>query len=296
MLFTNIQLDNFQPTLARFIERLEIEGAEEREWIMMGVVTIASIMEYGRPGGVLRKLGCVGSKEVGGHGLQAACAIAMKVQVKKVAAGILESKTMLGEVNEESMDVDNMNSLSHHPSRTMDSVMKSPTMLDAEPQTSNGCENSNGDGIPHQPPAFKFALQLAFQMLSSEVLEMIEGKSLTDGTIEDDDGDNNGAHKSSGNGSEPLIQRWVRILRCGVNIAMDLIGWRGAGSGRLKANLRRRRRDGKRRIKRNWKRKRGVGWVGGGQKILWMLMMMPMRRMVRKRVRMMRMILKRSKL
>src|SRR5277367_6520752 len=29
-------------------------------------------MEYGRPGGVLRKVRCVGSKEVGGHGPQAA--------------------------------------------------------------------------------------------------------------------------------------------------------------------------------------------------------------------------------
>ena len=38
----------------------------------MGIVNIASIMEYGRPGGVLRKVGCVGSKEVGGHGPQAA--------------------------------------------------------------------------------------------------------------------------------------------------------------------------------------------------------------------------------
>jgi hypothetical protein len=72
MLFTNIQPYDFQPTLARFIERLEIEGAEEHEWIMMGIVNIASIMEYGRPGGVLRKVGCVGSKEVGGHGPQAA--------------------------------------------------------------------------------------------------------------------------------------------------------------------------------------------------------------------------------
>ena len=35
MLFTNIQLDDFQPTLAQFIEHLEIEGAEEHEWIMM---------------------------------------------------------------------------------------------------------------------------------------------------------------------------------------------------------------------------------------------------------------------
>ena len=94
MLFTNIQLDDFQPTLARFIERLEIEGAEEREWIMMGIVNISSIMEYGRPGGVLRKVGCVGSKEVGGPGPQAA--IAMRVQAKKVAAGISESKTVLG--------------------------------------------------------------------------------------------------------------------------------------------------------------------------------------------------------
>jgi len=88
MLFTNIQLDDFQPTLAQFIEHLEIEGAEEREWIMMGIINIASVMEYGKPGGVLSKVGCVGSKEVG---LQCASAIAMRVQAKKVAAGILES-------------------------------------------------------------------------------------------------------------------------------------------------------------------------------------------------------------
>ena len=162
MLFTNIQLDDFQPTLARFIERLEIEGAEEREWIMMGIVNIASILEYGRPGGILRKVGCVGPKEVGGHGPQAAIAIAMRVQVKKVAAGILESG-----VDEERMDVDeeHLNPLSHHPSRSMDSIMKSPVLRDAEPRTDSG--HSNGDGIPDHPPAFKFALQLVFQMLSS---------------------------------------------------------------------------------------------------------------------------------
>jgi protein SMG6 len=90
MLFTNIQLDDFQPTLARFIERLEIEGAEEREWIMMGIINIASLMEYGKPGGMLSKVGCVGSKEVGSQ-CTCASAIAMRVQAKKVAAGILES-------------------------------------------------------------------------------------------------------------------------------------------------------------------------------------------------------------
>ncbi|KAG1813564.1 uncharacterized protein BJ212DRAFT_1482468 [Suillus subaureus] len=35
MLFTNIQLDNFSPTLTRFIKHIEIEGAEEHKWIMM---------------------------------------------------------------------------------------------------------------------------------------------------------------------------------------------------------------------------------------------------------------------
>jgi protein SMG6 len=142
MLFTNIQLDDFQPTLARFIERLEIEGTEEREWIMMGVINIASIMEYGRPGGVLRKVGCVGSKEVGGHGLQTASVIAMRVQAKKVAAGISESKTALGGVDEEKMDVDEEhNSLSHHLSRSRDFVMKSPTLPEVEAESQTGGES-----------------------------------------------------------------------------------------------------------------------------------------------------------
>jgi protein SMG6 len=46
-LFTDIQLDDFALTLSRFLEHLEIEGAEEREWIMMAVTNIGAIMEYG---------------------------------------------------------------------------------------------------------------------------------------------------------------------------------------------------------------------------------------------------------
>jgi protein SMG6 len=144
----------------------------------MGIVNIASIMEYGRRGGVLRKLGCVGSKEVGGHGSQAAIAIAMRVQATKVAAGILESRTALGGVDEEKMDVDEeqnvhaLSPLSPHLSRGMDCVMKSPTLPDSEaearPLTGAAArEDINGDGILDQPPAFKFALQQVFQMLSS---------------------------------------------------------------------------------------------------------------------------------
>ncbi|KAF7347164.1 PINc domain-containing protein [Mycena venus] len=55
MLFTNIHLDEFEPTLERFIERLEIDGADEREWIMMAVVNICAVLEYGNPDGVLKK-------------------------------------------------------------------------------------------------------------------------------------------------------------------------------------------------------------------------------------------------
>jgi len=65
MLFTNIQLEDFSPTLARFLERIEFEGAEEREWIMMAIVNIGAMLEYGRPSGMLRKIGGVGLRECG---------------------------------------------------------------------------------------------------------------------------------------------------------------------------------------------------------------------------------------
>ena len=62
--------------------------------------------------------------------------------------------------------------LSHHLSRSRDCIMKSPTLpvAKAESQTGGAAgarEDSNSDGTPDHPPAFKFALQLVFQMLSS---------------------------------------------------------------------------------------------------------------------------------
>ena len=56
MLFTNIQLDDFQSTLSRLLERLQIEEVEERDWMMMAVVNIGSILEYGRPTAVLKQI------------------------------------------------------------------------------------------------------------------------------------------------------------------------------------------------------------------------------------------------
>jgi len=56
MLFTNIQLDDFQSTLSRLLERLQIEEIEERDWMMMAVVNIGSVLEYGRPTAVLKQI------------------------------------------------------------------------------------------------------------------------------------------------------------------------------------------------------------------------------------------------
>ncbi|EJD53809.1 hypothetical protein AURDEDRAFT_180216 [Auricularia subglabra TFB-10046 SS5] len=63
MLFTHIQLDDFDTVLARFLEKLQLDSIEEREWIMMGVTNLAAVLDYGRPTGVLRKTGAFGEKK-----------------------------------------------------------------------------------------------------------------------------------------------------------------------------------------------------------------------------------------
>jgi protein SMG6 len=136
MLFTNIQLDDFQPTLARFIERLEIEDAEEREWAMMAVVNISAMLEYGKPSGVLRKRGGVGARDL------AAISTGMRVMTKR------------GALEEEKMDIDEQqHGRSPDLKATITAIQTSPTLALAEATT--------------EPPAsFKLALQLTFAMLT----------------------------------------------------------------------------------------------------------------------------------
>jgi len=136
MLFTNIQLDDFSPTLARFLERIEIEGAEEREWIMMAVVNISAILEYGRPSGMLRKVGLVGTRE-GGHGGATVRVVSKKTHVMPAH---LED-----DGDEKRMDVD-------------DETFK------GDPQVSPALSDAD---IPTELPVpLKFAMELAFSMLS----------------------------------------------------------------------------------------------------------------------------------
>ena len=111
MLFTNIQLDSFNATMARFIERLAIEGAEEREWLMMAVVNIGAVLEYGKAGGMVRRFGGLGTKEGGanatGGALQVQVEITMmRVTAKKIAAGVPGAVARPVAMAEEGMDVD----------------------------------------------------------------------------------------------------------------------------------------------------------------------------------------------
>ena len=59
MLFTNIQLDDFPPTLARLLERLTIEEPEAQEWTMMAAINIGALLEYDRAQCVLQRTGVI---------------------------------------------------------------------------------------------------------------------------------------------------------------------------------------------------------------------------------------------
>jgi len=89
-----------------------------------------------------------------------------------------------------------------------------------------------------------------------EVLEMVEGKALTDGTNEDDDGDYACQTSSSGSRSD-LVSRWVRIIRCGINIAGAVDGSRDWNvEGKLAEKVIQWKEEDR------TKKRRGEGWVG----------------------------------
>ncbi|KAI0029640.1 hypothetical protein K488DRAFT_35566, partial [Vararia minispora EC-137] len=77
MLFTNIQLDDFAAVQGRLLERLAIDAPERREWMMMACVNIAAILEYGRPNGLLRRVGALPMAE------RTAAAAAVKVKLAR---------------------------------------------------------------------------------------------------------------------------------------------------------------------------------------------------------------------
>ncbi|KIM56461.1 hypothetical protein SCLCIDRAFT_29596 [Scleroderma citrinum Foug A] len=133
ILFTNIQLDDFTLTLMHFLERLEVEVAEEREWIMMAIIN--TIMEYGRLS-ILHKVGGLGgSCEVNGVTLA-------HVIVKR-------SPVIHHEVVCEDWQMDVNDESPHVP---FAAAHVSPVLSDT-------------DLVTELPPWFKFAMHLTFSML-----------------------------------------------------------------------------------------------------------------------------------
>lgn len=155
MLFTNIQLDDFQPTLARFMERLQLEGAEEREWIMMAVVNIAAVLEYGKPTGILRSTGGIGS----GAGTKDTSTAA------QAAAATAKVNMLVKKVDEMEVDDDDENATKPQPIEEDEIDVKSNGILNVSPMLSQS-QATTSEEQAEPPLSFKFALQLTFEMFA----------------------------------------------------------------------------------------------------------------------------------
>ena len=145
MLFT---LDDFTGILTRFLESLKMEGdnIEECEWIMMGIVNLSTILEYGRVSGMIHRSGGLETRE----GLNLGTA-AIWVVIKK--------PTTIIEDDNAKMDI-------------VDFKDKNQT----SPTTSK-TDEATGSYANEYSASFKLAAQLTFTMLS-HVLKSPTQKSL----------------------------------------------------------------------------------------------------------------------
>ncbi|CDZ96423.1 Nonsense-mediated mRNA decay protein [Phaffia rhodozyma] len=73
MIFTKIQLDDFDDIFARFFERLEEDRLGTRpvpslEWLMMGIINLSACLQYGAEDGLLRRAAAEDIVRKGGKG------------------------------------------------------------------------------------------------------------------------------------------------------------------------------------------------------------------------------------
>ncbi|TFY71744.1 hypothetical protein EVG20_g1267 [Dentipellis fragilis] len=152
MLFTNIQLDDFAPTLARLMERLAIEDPEEREWTMMAAINIGAILEFGKQG-IMYRTGALGSIDER-KGSAGAATNGTKVKLAKRANGADEGDDKKMDVDGEERRSSMENGAAGTSPRPPAAAQESPALSEASAQ---GTE---------PPPAFTLALQLTFTMLT----------------------------------------------------------------------------------------------------------------------------------
>ncbi|GAA6018749.1 hypothetical protein JCM11491_003434 [Sporobolomyces phaffii] len=152
MLFTKISLDDFDDCLGRFVERLQEEGWAlgkgmdshgtdstlygDKEWFMLAVVNLASMMQYGAEDGILKKLTTKESTEKSSHHPRAQAA--NRAALNKVAPqAIMLNSARQQQVDDDEPDSDVVKQLA--PS--------APTSVDDDP-------------LP-----FKLSQHLAFKLL-----------------------------------------------------------------------------------------------------------------------------------
>ncbi|EED78536.1 predicted protein [Postia placenta Mad-698-R] len=151
MLFTNIQLDDFRRVLERFEEKLYIEesaAVQERDWIMMAIVNLGAVLEYGRPNAAMRRVSGLATRDA--HQTKPG----VSPMVANAVAGKVKLMAKRAEEDEKSMDVDDEDDTTEpkpSPMRT------SPIM--PEPPSS-----------PELPQSLKMGLLLSFSMFA-HVLE-----------------------------------------------------------------------------------------------------------------------------
>ena len=119
---------------------MEGDNIEEREWIMLGIVNLGAVLEYGRASSVIRRSGGLGTREssnLGGAGV--------RVVVKK--------STTIIEDEDTKMDID-----SNDNSKLSGRIQTSPATSEVD--------EASGSYANEYPALFKLAAQITFAMLS----------------------------------------------------------------------------------------------------------------------------------
>ncbi|KZT11502.1 uncharacterized protein LAESUDRAFT_643103 [Laetiporus sulphureus 93-53] len=155
MLFTNIQLDDFRWVLERFEEKLQIEGGaviEERDWIMMAVVNLGAILQYGRQDAMLKRIAGIGGREPG----------STRAGASPVVSGASAGRVkLIAKKPDDRMDVDGEEDRKSNLSPAISEAM--PVLAAPELEL---------------PQALKLGMQLAFSMFAHALQKPMRKPSL----------------------------------------------------------------------------------------------------------------------
>jgi protein SMG6 len=133
---------DFSPTLACLLEHLSIEEPEAREWTMMAAINIGTLLEYGRPQGVLRRADVLSQLDQ-----HPAAAATTKVKLAR-KAHTDEKMEVNGDECQWSSDIEALNAQ---------------------------CPSTDATASQEPPFAFKMAQELIFLMLACALQSMRDG-------------------------------------------------------------------------------------------------------------------------